>query len=154
MTKAQGLIEARQYTAPAGDNAFEIVKQIQNMDPSNADARGLLLEIAARTILEGDAAKAQKNTDGMKQAYNSAKLVGVDPDYILEKLQGMDTIKKATSAVVIIGRDESKQNNEKNSKYITKSQLDQKISELELSGFDPSGGKDQRVYQIRQKRGK
>lgn len=154
VTKAQGLIEARQYTAPAGDNAFEIVKQIQNMDPSNADARGLLLEIAARTILEGDAAKAQKNTDGMKQAYNSAKLVGVDPDYILEKLQGMDTIKKATSAVVIIGRDESKQNNEKNSKYITKSQLDQKISELELSGFDPSGGKDQRVYQIRQKRGK
>jgi hypothetical protein len=151
---AQGFIEMRQYTSPPGENAYEIVKQIQGMDPTNKEARGIVLEIAARSIMEGDAAKANKDTVGMKQAYNSAKIVGVDPDYILEKLQGMDTIKKAKSSVVIIGRSEEKARSDKGSKYLSRAEVEQRMSELDMQGFNPADATQQKVFQIKQKAGR
>ncbi len=149
---AKTFIDLRQYTSPPGENAFEIVKQIQGMDPTNKEARALVVEIAARSVAEGDAAKANKDPVGMKMAYNSAKIVGVDPDYILEKLQGIDTIKKSKSSVVIIGRTDEKAKIDKNSKYVSRVEIEQRMAELELEGFVPLGGNQQKVFQVQQKK--
>lgn len=143
LTLAKEKIEKKQYVSPEGDNAKELIEQIMGIDPKNADAHKLLIEIAARSIIEGDLAKSKLNAGGMKQSYLTAQAIGVDPEYIKNKMQGADIISRSKSSVVIVdtGAAKTLDSNEKpNSSYLDLAEVNQRISVLKLQEDVQGGG--------------
>lgn len=146
MVQAKENIEKRQYIAPPGENAKEQIDRILALDPTNAEAKDLILDMAARSLVEGDIAKKQKKPDEMRRAYLTAQALGVDPNNIKRKLEGIKTIEQSTSSIVIV---ESTQNNVKqDARYLNMADIDQHISALAVRNYLGMNEIDRRVFEV------
>lgn len=106
LTKAQEFITLKQYVFPEGENAKELIDKVFSVDSSNKEARNLLYDMAARCILEGDVAKSKLQAEEAKKSYLTAQAIGVSPDFIDKKLQGIELIKHSSSSVIIVDSEE------------------------------------------------
>lgn len=151
---ANDYIDKKQYVSPEGENAKELVDQILTIDPRNEDAHKLLIEIAARAIVEGDLAKANLKADQMKQSYLVAQAVGVDPVFIKSKMQGADIISRSKSSVVIVdtGTADAETKNEKtNSAYLDLAAINKRISILQLQAEVKTPGSKSQFFEVKKK---
>ncbi|MFN8390287.1 MAG: protein kinase [Bdellovibrionota bacterium] len=147
--KAKTYIDARQYVSPPGENAKEMVDRIVAVDPSSKDAHTLLIDMAARSLMDGDRAKAELKPDEMRQSYLNAQALGVEPEFINKKLQGIDTIKRSKGSVVIIDTSQASGGDKKDGgKYLSMSEIEQRINVLQAQGYGQSGEQGKRFYEI------
>lgn len=143
MAKAQGLADQGHFVVPREGNAFETIQDIFKIDPGNTKARELLYTMAARSVFNGDQAKEALKQDDMKKQYLTAQALGVDPDFIKDKMHGTDIMGRTKSAVIIVdvGGDKGKKE-EKNSKYLDTEEIKRRVSELQMAeGGDRSGNR-------------
>lgn len=147
MEGAKANIEERHYIEPADDNARSKIDRILSLDPANAEAKGWIIEMAARSLVEGDIAKKLKKPEEMRRAYLTAQSLGVDPAIIKRKLEGIKTIEQSTSSIVIV---ESSQGNstKQDSRYLNMNDIDQRISALTARNYRGMNDVDRRVYEV------
>jgi len=101
LEQAREYVRKGQFIDPAGENAVELIKEIQKIDPENKEAKDLTLEMAARSLLNGDAAKEKKAVKDVRRNYLIAQSLGVDPACIEQKMKGLDLIAKSSGKVVM-----------------------------------------------------
>jgi serine/threonine protein kinase len=148
LAKAHEYMEAQQYVTPPGENAKETIDRISAIDPNNKDAHDLMIEMAARLLMDGNRFRAELKPDEMKQAYTTAQAIGVDPEYVSKKLQGIDTIKRSKGSIVIIDTSQTKDAKE-NSRYLSMAEIEQKMNLLQVQGYGSSKDKKQQLYEIK-----
>ncbi len=127
---AQGRIDAGLFVAPPGGNAFDVVQQILAVDPTNKEAKEMLYEMAARSVIKGDAAKGANRAGEAEEAYLTARAVGMNPNYIANKMTGLDTIRRSgQSTVVAVYRGNSEKKIEKSDpNFLDSDRVEQKIA--------------------------
>ena len=141
LVKANTQAEQGHFVVPRDDNAFETVQAIFKIDPSNDQARELLYVMASKSVYNGDVSKAALKQDDMKKQYLTAQALGVDPDFIKDKLHGTDIMGRTRSEVIIVdvGGDKNKKE-DKNSKYLDTEVIKRRVSEMQmLQGGDKNG---------------
>lgn len=100
--QAQQFIDAQQYIAPAGANAYDLLKQVVQIDPGNDAAEDAVLDMAAHSLSLGDTSRAQADAPGMLKWYQTARALGVDPQILAPRLQGARVMQQSKADVVII----------------------------------------------------
>jgi len=147
LNQAKQYIDQNQYVSPKGDNAKEVIDRVLSVDANNAEAKSLIIEMAARSLMDGDQARADLKPDVMKRSYLTAQALGVDPAFIEKKLQGIETIKRSKGSVVII--DTSKQAEEKRTdgKYLNMAEIERRINLLQVQGYGQKGA-EKKLYEI------
>ncbi len=135
LVRAKELRDQGFYISPEGGNAYEVVQQIFGLDPANAEAKALLIDMAARSVIRGDAAKAggsaQKAVEA-EEAYLTARAIGMDPDYIKEKMVGLDIMKKSSGGRVAVIRGESKpKDKKKDPRFLDTDLVEQRIAAIQ-----------------------
>jgi len=152
LQRAKDYTDMTQYVNPPGQNAKEMIDLVLGVDPANVEAKNLLIEMAARAIMDGDAARAALNPDGMKKSFLEAQALGVDPDFIQKKLQGIDTIKRSKGDVVIIDTSKAFSDSVKknDAKYLNMEEIQKRINILQVQGYSPKG-KEKRLFEINKK---
>ncbi|MCB0324151.1 MAG: protein kinase [Bdellovibrionales bacterium] len=137
LAKAKEYFDKGQIVSPEEGNAFSTVKQIFAINPNNKEAQELLLDMAAKSIYQGDLAKAKADAKGMKQGYLTAKVLGADPDFLAPRLRGLELIQKSTGSVIIYdGRETQDKEAPKNAEgvYLDSAEIEKRISALKLRG--------------------
>ena len=104
LAKAKELAEKGWFTQPDNENAFVLLQEVRKIDPENKEARDLQYDMAAKSLLLGDKAKAQKQVKEVRRNYLTAQALGVDPACIELKMKGLDLIAKSSGAVVFSGQ--------------------------------------------------
>ncbi|MBP9838658.1 MAG: protein kinase [Proteobacteria bacterium] len=154
LTKAQEFITLKQYVFPEGENAKELIDKVFSVDSSNKEARNLLYDMAARCILEGDVAKSKLQAEEAKKSYLTAQAIGVSPDFIDKKLQGIELIKHSSSSVIIVDSGSSRNKEEKkkvNDNYLDETELEKHLSTLKLQGAIAGSEEKSKFYEINKK---
>lgn len=135
LTRAKELRDQGFYISPEGGNAFEVTQQIFGLDPNNVEAKALIIDMAARSIIRGDVAKAggsaQKAVEA-EEAYLTARALGMDPDYVKEKMVGLDIMKKSSGGRVAVIRGESKpREKKKDPRFLDTDLVEQRIATIQ-----------------------
>lgn len=94
-------IQAGRFIEPEGENALERIREIQQVDPENREAKDLILQMAALSLIQGDEAKERKAVKDVRRNYLVAQSLGVDPKCIEIKMKGLDIIARSTGKVVL-----------------------------------------------------
>ena len=135
LAQAREFQKKGQFVSPAGENAFELISQVQKIDPKNEEAKKLLYEMSAQSIVIGDRAKEAADLTKMKKAYLTAQALGVDPAYVKVRLRGTDLIKKSSSSVIFVDRkDREKQAAGAGGQFLDTAELERNIAAVKLSG--------------------
>jgi serine/threonine protein kinase len=137
LAKAKEYGDKGQIVSPSGENAFDTLKTILAVNPDNIEAKDLLLDLAAKTIYQGDLAKSRANADRMKKAYLTAKVLGVDPEYLAPRLRGLDLIRRSSSKVIIYdGKADEKKPSTKTSSdaFLDSAEVEKRVAALKLEG--------------------
>ena len=149
MDKARMFQDAGQFVAPAGENAFEMVKQALAIDPGNEEAKNMVLDMAAKSIYDGDLAKAKADAGGMRRFYMQAQALGVDPQYLTPRMQGAELIQRSRADVIIYdrgapiaskdGKGADKDKKKEASPFLDTSEIERRIGILKLKGEGAGG---------------
>jgi len=136
LQRATGYISLGQYIEPPKESAYALIKEVFKFDPENESAKALLIEMAARSILEGDQEKFNGQPTAMKRAYFRAETIGVDPEFLSDRQKGANLIRKSRASIVIYDRKSGKENasTTPDSKYLNTQKIKRKIASLELKG--------------------
>lgn len=121
-----------QYVAPKGENAFEFLQEVLSVDSSNKVAQEMLLDMASMSIFQGDRAKARLESDAMLNAYRTAEILGVDPEFLASRRRGMELMNKSKAKVVIYDRKTDGAKDSAKGSYINSEELRKRIAALEL----------------------
>lgn len=142
-------MELGQFTAPPGENAFEMFKKVKEVDPTNAEANDALLDMAAKSIFEGDQAKSRAEPKAMRESYLTAQALGVDPSYIEPRLRGAELMGRSKSAVIIydkpnqgVGADDTSGN------YLSTSEIERRVAALALRARGAQGDKNRKFIDL------
>ena len=135
LVRAKELRDQGFYISPEGGNAYEIAQQIFGLDPVNVEARALVIDMAARSIIKGDNAKAAGSAAKAveaEEAYLTAKAMGMDPDYVAEKMVGLDIMKKSSGGRVAVIRGDSKpRERKKDARFLDTDLVEQRIATIQ-----------------------
>lgn len=150
IAKAVEYKNAAQYVFPEGENAYELLKQVLQIDPENKEAKKLLYEMAGQSILRGDQAKASADLSAMKKYYLTAQALGVSPDYLKPRFRGTELIEKSRSAVIIVNQDQAKEakKSEVEAGYLDSAEVERVIASLKMLGSQDSAGSNRRFIDV------
>lgn len=101
LQSAKEFIQAGKFIEPDGENALERLREVQRVDPENREAKDLILQMAALSLIHGDEAKERKAIKDVRRNYLIAQSLGVDPKCIEVKMKGLDIIARSTGKVVL-----------------------------------------------------
>ena len=139
-----------QIISPPGKNAYEMLKEVMRQDPGNREATDLLLNMAAETIYQGDAAKKRAEVATMKRSYLIAQALGVDPAYLAPRLRGVALMKKSRSNVIIFdgSKSDAKQNSS-DGNYLNTEEIERRIAAFKLEAeIGGASSDDQKFYEL------
>lgn len=137
LAKAKEYQAKGQIVAPREESAFGVIQRILAINPGNREALDLLLEMAAKSIYQGDVAKNRADAQSMKQGYLTAKVLGADPEYLAPRLRGLELIQKSKSDVIIYdGKEKDSESVPKSSSgsYLDSAELEKRVTALRLEG--------------------
>ena len=138
-----------QYISPSGENAYELIQEVLKIDPNNARANDLLLDMAAKAIYQGDSYKKTMKPDSMRKAYLTAQALGVDPGFITPRLRGAELMKKSRSAVVIMDQGQKKKSSGNSAgRYLDTREIERRIAALALAGSIDGANSERRFIDL------
>lgn len=123
-----------QFVAPPGENAYELLAQVLEVDRGNAEARDMIYGMAAQSIVDGDHAKSAAQLKEMRKHYLTAQALGVDPAYIKPRIKGTDLIRKSRSSMIFVDRKGKDDSGKKggSGKYLDSTELERRVAEYQL----------------------
>jgi len=130
LVRAKQLAAIGQFTQPEGDNAFELLQEVRKIDPQSKDAMSLQYSMAAKSLVQGDVAKKQKQIKEVRRNYLTAQALGVDPACIEQKLKGLDLIARSSGKVVFSGQNDECPKSAAG--YLDSAELSKRIAALTL----------------------
>jgi len=141
LAKAQVYIDLTQYIEPSGENAYQLIKKVQTVDPENVVAKAALVNMAADSIMAGDRAKRQAKPRQMKEAYLIAQGLGVDPRFLASRMEGARLMEKSRASVIIFDRKEQKppplkKGEKRPTHYLETGAVERRVNELSLRAGD------------------
>ena len=153
LAKASVYKDLGQYVLPKDENAYNEIKDVLALDPSNEVAKDMLLDMAAASIYEGDIARKGGEVTAMKKAYLVAQLLGVDPQYLEPRLKGLELMTKSKASVVIYDRkDSNKVEDSKDSRFLSRQELEKRLASLSMQADQNGDIGGQRFYDLSQRR--
>ena len=120
------------FVSPPGNNAYELLSKIMEVDRGNATAKDMIYDMAAESVVAGDQAKKAGKLREMRKAYLTAQALGVDPKYIKPRIQGTDLIRKSRSSMIFIDRKKSETKDSGGGKYLDTNELERRVAEYQL----------------------
>jgi serine/threonine protein kinase len=139
LVKAKEFKDLGQYVTPKEENAYYMLQQVLKIDPRNLQAKEMLIDMAARSIFQGDTARSAADSTAMKKSYITAQLLGVDPEYLAPRLKGAELIKKSKASVIVYDRkDDSKKDDKKvtDSRYLDTTEIERRLAALSLGSVE------------------
>ncbi|GEM_PF-6171432 len=143
LARAQVYQDLGQFLKPEKENALEMLQGVLKVDPQNDEARSGLIDMAARTILQGDRARTRADASGMKEAYLVAQAMGVDPKFLEPRMRGVSIMERSKSTVIIYDRPDeraAKDSASADEKFLDSKKLDSRIAALSLAANDKGIG--------------
>ena len=104
LARAKELRDQGIFVSTEGDSAFSVMQQVLALDSQNAEAKGFLVDLAARSLIAGDDARKRGDAAGMEKAFYTAQALGVNPKFIEKKLEGIDVIRRSQTTAVRVYR--------------------------------------------------
>jgi serine/threonine protein kinase len=131
--RAKAYQKQGQFVAPPGENAYELLNQVLQIDPGNIEAKGIIYAMAAQSLVLGDQAKSAADVRQMRKAYLTAQALGVDPEFIRPRMKGTELIQKSRSSVIFVdrqGKEEEKRLAD--SRYLDTAEVKRRMAEFEI----------------------
>jgi len=145
LARAQVYMDLGQFTKPDKENALDMLQGVLKVDPTNDVAKSALLDMAARSIVEGDRERGRAKVREMREAYLAAQAMGVDPNYLEPRLKGAEIMEKSSATVIIYNRPEGKDQakGDSSGKYLDTKELERRIADIStLAGKGERGAYD------------
>lgn len=151
LLEARVLADNGQMVLPRGDSAFERIQEVLQIDPEHAEAKELLLDFAARSIFAGDQARSKADAKTMRRQYTVARVLGVAPQFIEERMKGAELMTKSSGSSVIIFSGGDKTADEKkpaDGNYLDTKKIEQRVAELALKSQLDGSSNDRRFIEL------
>lgn len=139
------------YVSPPDANAYDQLKQVQQIDPSNDDAKKLIYDMAASSLYRGDVAKERGIARDIRESYLTAQALGVDPACIAVKMKGVELIEISKGRVLMTTDTQCPKSG---AGYLDSGELDRRVGNLALQAKLAGGGKskpEKVVYEVNKK---
>jgi serine/threonine protein kinase len=138
-----------QFVAPPGENAYELLSQVLQIDPGNIEAKGMIYAMAAQSLVLGDQAKAAADVRQMRKAYLTAQALGVDPEFIRPRMKGTELIQKSRSSLIFVDR-QGKEEEKRSADYrfLDTAEVKRRMAEFEIPGLVGGQEKGRRFVDV------
>ena len=102
LAKAAGLLQAGKADQPKGDNALELYRQVQQLDPENAVAQQGLLQVQRAVLDRALAAVAQNDFNGAEQALTEAADIQSGSAQLRDVQGRVDSMRKQRGSTLMV----------------------------------------------------
>ena len=135
LAKAQVYFDLGYYVKPKGQNAYEALMDVLQMDSDNGPAREALMDLAVSTVFEIDQAMNDWRISEALDSFDTALSLNVNPDFLRsrqERLKLMSASKRGTVIPPPVEDRNDYRESDKNGGYLPTLVLKRRLAKLRL----------------------